>query len=255
MLFPSVDQQITRILVGLRLDVVITIIVLAGVGLSLINQANVLALNSTATPTKTPTKRATATATATSTPTDLPTATYTTTPTPSSTASSTPSSTPTFTPHSPTATFTPTFTPERAVTPTTTPTKAATIAADLVMTTTLVLTQNISLTPTGVITPAGTPTPSPTPVPRTVKVPTDMPNYSEAEDHFWFTRPFTNAYKTWGSYYYPYGTNGRGQYFWHYGIDIENPQRTTIIAVGDGTITHAGTDEETLLGPWFGFYG
>jgi murein DD-endopeptidase MepM/ murein hydrolase activator NlpD len=103
--------------------------------------------------------------------------------------------------------------------------------------------------------PADTPTPPPTPAPRTIKIPTDIPDYTEAEDHFWFTRPFTDAYKTWGSYYYPYGTNGRGQYFWHYGIDIENPQHTTIIAAGDGTVTNAGTDEATLLGPWLGYYG
>lgn len=255
MLFPTVDQQITKILAGLGLGIALTIIVLAVAGLSLINQTEALALNPTATPTKTPTKRTTAAATATTTPTDRPTATPTVTPTPPPTKTSTASPTPTFTPHPPTATLTPTSPPEAVISPTATPTETAAIAAAWTMTTTLVLTQNTALTSTGIITPAGTPTPSPTPVPRTIKAPIDIPDYTEAEDHFWFTRPFTDAYKTWGSYYYPYGTNGRGQYFWHYGIDIENPQSTTIIAAADGTVTHAGTDEETLLGPWLGFYG
>jgi murein DD-endopeptidase MepM/ murein hydrolase activator NlpD len=75
------------------------------------------------------------------------------------------------------------------------------------------------------------------------------------QDHFWFSRPFSGAYNSWGSYYYPYGTNARGQYFWHFGIDIENPQRTPILAAGDGIVTHAGPDDIEQLGPWPDFYG
>jgi murein DD-endopeptidase MepM/ murein hydrolase activator NlpD len=103
----------------------------------------------------------------------------------------------------------------------------------------------------------GPPTPSPTPAPRTVVVPADIPNYQEATDHFWFTRPFTEAYPSWGSFYYPYGTNGDGQYFWHFGIDIQSFQGQPIVAVGDGTVVHAGPDTtlQTQLGPWPNFYG
>jgi murein DD-endopeptidase MepM/ murein hydrolase activator NlpD len=87
-------------------------------------------------------------------------------------------------------------------------------------------------------------------------VPADIPDYLNAQTHFLFTRPFTVAYQTWGSYYYPYGTNARGQYLWHFGIDIQNPQYTPIIAVGTGTVVHAGPDNVgPLVGPWPDFYG
>jgi murein DD-endopeptidase MepM/ murein hydrolase activator NlpD len=76
-----------------------------------------------------------------------------------------------------------------------------------------------------------------------------------AAGHLWFSRPFTGAHQTWGSYYYPYGTNARGQYFWHKGIDIQNPQGTTIMVVGNGTVLHAGPDDVNQLGPWPDFYG
>jgi murein DD-endopeptidase MepM/ murein hydrolase activator NlpD len=86
-------------------------------------------------------------------------------------------------------------------------------------------------------------------------VPTDIPDYVEAEDHFLFDRPFTNKFTTWGSYYYPYGTNGRGQYFWHRGIDIQNPHGTPIVAVAPGTVIYAGPDIQLPVGPWPDFYG
>jgi murein DD-endopeptidase MepM/ murein hydrolase activator NlpD len=111
------------------------------------------------------------------------------------------------------------------------------------------------LTNTETITDVGTPTPTPTPVPRTVMVPTDMPDYTLAQDHFWFDRPFTDEFATWGSYYYPYGTNGRGQYFWHRGIDIQNLHGTPIVAVGPGTVVYAGLDVQLPVGPWPDFYG
>jgi murein DD-endopeptidase MepM/ murein hydrolase activator NlpD len=73
----------------------------------------------------------------------------------------------------------------------------------------------------------------------------------------WFTRPFTEAYPNWGSFYYPYGTNGNGQYLWHFGIDIQSFQGQPIVAVGDGRVVHAGPDTtaQTQLGPWTNFYG
>lgn len=252
MLFPTLDKQTTWIILGIILGVILTALVVVIIGLNQVSQVNALAA-ATATPTKTPTQRATATptSTSTSTSTSTPTPTATNTPTPTSTPTET--STPTFTPEPPTPTFTPTAT----ALPPVIDTAAPPVSAELTLTATLELTGTANLTPTGVMTSPVTPAPTFTPVPRTVAVPANIPNYLEATDHFWFTRPFTEAYPNWGSFYYPYGTNGGGQYFWHFGIDIQSFQGQPIVAVGDGRVVHAGPDTTppTQLGPWTNFYG
>lgn len=252
--FPTFDKQTTWIIFGVILGVILTALVVVVIGLNQANQVNALAA-ATPTPTKTPTKRPTATPTVTSTSTSTPTSTNTPTPTDTATSTATPTetSTPTFTPEPPT----PTFTPSATAIPPVTDTVAPPISAEVTLTVTLELTGTTDLTPTGVITPAGTPAPTPTPVPRTVAVPANLPNSLEVTDHLWFTRPFTEAYPSWGSFYYPYGTNGGGQYFWHFGIDIQSFQGQPIIAVGDGRVVHAGPDTtpQTQLGPWTNFYG
>jgi murein DD-endopeptidase MepM/ murein hydrolase activator NlpD len=252
LLFPTLDKQTIWIILGLVLGVILTALVIVIIGLNQVSQVNALAA-ATATPTKTPTKKATATPTATSTSTSTPifTPTPTATNTPTPTATPTETSSPTFTPEPPT----PTFTPTPTATPPVTDTVVPPLPAEATLTGILELTGTVDLAPVGVITPLDTPTP--TPLPRTVAVPADIPNYPEAADHLWFTRPFTEAYPSWGSFNYPYGTNAGGQYFWHFGIDIQSFQGQTIVAVGDGRVVHAGPDTtpQTRLGPWTNFYG
>jgi murein DD-endopeptidase MepM/ murein hydrolase activator NlpD len=256
MLFPTVDKQIAWIVIGVILGLLLSVVVILVIGFSRATELS--ALVATATATKTPTKIATSTHTAS--PTTTPTSTSTATDRPTHTSTPTETSTNTATPTPLPPTLTPTFTPAPsdlliATSVAITDAAIASLEQEPTLTITLELIQTVSLTSTQVITPIGTPTATPTPVARTVLVPTNIPNYAEAEDHFWFTRPFTNVYRTWGSYYYPYGTNGRGQYFWHHGIDVENPHGTTIVAVGDGVVTHAGSDDLVQLGPWVDFYG
>jgi murein DD-endopeptidase MepM/ murein hydrolase activator NlpD len=175
------------------------------------------------------------------TPTPTPTNTVTSTPTFSPTPTETATPTPTY---SPTPTFTSTLGP-------TTLSPAATLASMPPSATFFP-----TATPVGTPTPTFTPTPTPTPVPRTVLASSlDLPDPTQAEDHFWFTRPFTGTYATWGSPYYPFGTNNRGQYLWHHGIDIQNPMQSPILAVGDGTVVREGPDDVVPFGPSLNFFG
>ncbi len=188
-----------------------------------------------------------ATASSTATNTATPTATEpaaTSSPTPPATATHTATAQPT---HTPTATIAPTGTPH--VTPTDTP---APTAADGTPTPTD--TPAATDTPAGPPTDTPTPTLTPTPVPRTVRA-DDVPDTTQAIPHLWFTRPFTDEFFTWGSWYYPYGTNNNGDYLWHRGNDIQNEEGTPIVAVGDGLAVFAGPDDTRLLGPETAFYG
>ena len=254
MLFPPTYFNTRNLIIGAAIGVLLAISIAVGI---IINQNGTLvALASTPTPTKTSTpiptatftETATPTATHTAMPTSTATATSTSTPTPSSTATST--DTPTPIPPTPTLTITPVLSEPAVISET------VALSGTTSLTTTVNTSQTVPLTNSDVISPTGPPPPTPTPVPRTIFVPADIPERGQVNDHLWFTRPFTPAYSTWGSYYYPYGTNGRGQYFWHYGIDIQNSHGTPIVAVGDGKVVRAGPDDAgNLLGPWPDFYG
>jgi murein DD-endopeptidase MepM/ murein hydrolase activator NlpD len=159
--------------------------------------------------------------------------------------------------HTPTATPTSTYTPSPSATPTSSPTsqvaatprRTATASAQPPFGT-------ATATPAGTPTPTDTPTPTPTPVPRTVLASSlDLPDPAKAEDHFWFTRPFSGTFAAWSSPYYPFGTNNRGEYLWHHGVDIQNPLGTPIMVVGDGVVVRAGLDDVLPFGPSLNFFG
>lgn len=174
----------------------------------------------------------------------------TATPTPTNTVTPTPTYLPTPTE---TATPTPTYSPTPTATSTSSPTPSLTMA---LAAGTPAPTFTATATPAGTPTPTFTPTPTPTPVPRTVLASSlELPDPTQAEDHFWFTRPFSETYATWGSPYYPFGTNNRGRYLWHHGIDIQNPLGAPILAVGDGTVVRSGPDDEIPFGPSLNFFG
>jgi hypothetical protein len=111
----------------------------------------------------------------------------------------------------PTPTDTPTPTPTFTPTPTATATRTATPSAPAVSSGMPSLTPRLadslpSATSAATATPAGPatatliPSPTPTPVPRTVLASSlNLPDPTQAQDHFWFTRPFTDAFATWGS--------------------------------------------------------
>lgn len=169
------------------------------------------------------------------------------TPAPSNTPHPTNTPTPSATVVAPTATQTPIATETPLPAPTETPTTEQEPA-------TSTATPTATETPSGPPTETPTPTITPTPVPRTVPA-GEQPDYTAYVPHLWFTRPYTDAYFTWGSAYYPYGTNNDGQYLWHRGTDIQNPEGVPVVAVGDGRVVFAGSDLSTAVGPDTDFYG
>jgi murein DD-endopeptidase MepM/ murein hydrolase activator NlpD len=151
-----------------------------------------------------------------------------------------PTVTPTFTP-SPTATPTLTFTP----TDTPLPTNTLTIVAT-------------SRPPSYTPYPTNTPRTLPTLAPSAVAV-AMYEQVREIRDHYWFARPFprdsTNTIQDYPSRSYSYGTMGDSLLQPHHGEDFQNTTGTPILAVADGWVFYAGSDEEVKFGPQNDFYG
>jgi murein DD-endopeptidase MepM/ murein hydrolase activator NlpD len=135
-----------------------------------------------------------------------------------------------------------------------------------------------TLTPTATLLPTGTSTPEPTltttayptnaprstqvilqPITPTVAVTFDPESDEQPLDHYWFSRPFprdpSNTVHDYLSRSYPYGTTGSGQFAPHHGVDIQNYLGTSILAVANGTVLYAGSDEQEQFGPQKDFYG
>jgi len=115
-------------------------------------------------------------------------------------------------------------------------------------------------TPTPGATSAVSPSPTPSP---TLPLPTLRPTATSAftptppprTDHYWLRRPIGPDGTDEISYYYPYASRGDGSYPIHTGVEFVNPLGTPVLAVGDGTVVVAGSDEVQVYGARAGFYG
>lgn len=72
---------------------------------------------------------------------------------------------------------------------------------------------------------------------------------------FSFRRAFSPDHAVEASRYYPYGTDGRGDYLLHHGLDIGNAMDTPVLAIADGEVVYAGDDVQRVWGPYGDFYG
>ena len=140
--------------------------------------------------------------------------------------------TPTPTP-TPTATFTPSNTPTATITDTSTPTAT--------LTTTLFL--SATPLPSEVVENVPTWTPPP-----------DNPA-TRIDDHYRLTRPIADGLTNWVDRTYPYGGTAGGRLQVHHGVEFVNPRGTVILAAGNGTVIHAGTDGGSQYGPQTNYYG
>jgi len=140
-----------------------------------------------------------------------------------------------------------------------------------------VATEVPTATPWPTPTPTLSPTPAtPTPTPTFQFYPTNTPratqhtnsgttsialgNPTEAgPEHYWFARPFprdaSGEIKDYASRSYPYGSTSYGQFQTHHGVDISNSPGTSILAVANGWVVFAGSDDREMFGPETNFYG
>lgn len=158
------------------------------------------------------------------------------------------------------------------ISPTTTPTPTSPPTI-LIPSTTPTATSTFTPTPTPTITPTTTPTLYPTSLPVARLCPDPIPPKPEynhywlaatplpnplpyPEDHFWLSHPVLNGQRIITSSILPYAFDGLGRYLLHNGLDFaEEPLGTPVLAVADGLVIVAQSDENELYGWRCNWYG
>lgn len=131
-------------------------------------------------------------------------------------------------------------------------------------------TQAVTATSDSTATLTTTPLPSPVPIDRRCPDPAPVkPEYNHfwlssqiwptpattAESHFWLSKPLPGGGRLLTSQILPYGFDGLGRYLLHNGADMSEPMGTPVLAVADGTVIVAQSDERELYGWRCNWYG
>lgn len=105
----------------------------------------------------------------------------------------------------------------------------------------------VETAPTATVVPA-TATPIPSPTPPHLR-------YTSPDEHYWFWRPIHEGETNWTDKVYPYGGTRGGTLRPHHGVEFYVPTGTQVIAVADGTVIYAASDNDQVVGPEPNFYG
>jgi murein DD-endopeptidase MepM/ murein hydrolase activator NlpD len=108
--------------------------------------------------------------------------------------------------------------------------------------------------------PVETAVPAATQIPATATpIPSPTPphlRYTSPDEHYWFWRPIREGETNWTDKVYPYGSTRGGTLRPHHGVEFYVPAGTDVLAVADGTIVYAGSDDgQVVVGPEPNFYG
>ncbi len=90
-----------------------------------------------------------------------------------------------------------------------------------------------------------------------VPPPTQVPGPVPEDERPWLARPVSYEDISTASpdRSYPYGSTGQGKYAVHHGVEFARPAGTPVLAVADGTVVVAGSDEQEVWGPRPDYYG
>ncbi len=157
----------------------------------------------------------------------------------------------------PTNTLAPTHTPIPTDTPAPTDTPSPTLLVFATNTPLITDTAVVTMAPT--VPSFNSPTPGSdvdangTPLPTWTPPPPDPA--VQIADHYHFQRPISDGNVNYADRTYPYGGTSGGKLQVHHGVDLVNPQGTSILAAGDGVVYYAGDDLTQVFGASTNYYG